>query len=48
VGHASRFDGLLHLEVSHARVPQSGLETGGGVTTSGTHGIIMEVTSSGS
>jgi hypothetical protein len=27
-GHASRSDGLLHLEVSHPRVSQFGLKTG--------------------
>jgi hypothetical protein len=30
VGHASRSNGLLHLEVSRARVFQSSLKTGGG------------------
>jgi hypothetical protein len=29
-GHASRSSGLLHLEVSQARVSQSSLKTGGG------------------
>jgi hypothetical protein len=43
VGHASRSGSLLHLEANHARVFQSGLKTGGGATTSGAHGIIVEV-----
>jgi hypothetical protein len=30
--HASRSSGLLHVEASKARVFQSGLKTGGGVT----------------
>jgi hypothetical protein len=32
VGHASTSNGLLHLDVSQARVFQSRLKTGGGVT----------------
>jgi hypothetical protein len=47
-GHASRSGGLLHLEVSHARVSQSGLKTGGGMTVGGAHGTIMEVASGSS
>jgi hypothetical protein len=31
-GHVSRSSGLLHLEASWARVSQSDLKTGGGVT----------------
>jgi hypothetical protein len=31
VGHTLRFSGLLRVEVSRARVSQSGLKTGGGV-----------------
>jgi hypothetical protein len=31
-GHTSRSSGLLHVKVSWARVSQSGLKTGGGVT----------------
>jgi hypothetical protein len=46
--HTSRYGGLLHVEASHARIFQSGLKTGGGATTGGVHGIIMEVTSRGS
>jgi hypothetical protein len=45
VGHASRSSGLLHMEVSLARVSQSGLKTGGGTTTGGAHGTIMEIAS---
>jgi hypothetical protein len=44
VGHGSRSDDLLHLEVSHARVFQSGLKTDGGATAGGACGIITEVT----
>jgi hypothetical protein len=43
VRHASRSSGLLHVEASLARVSQSGLKTGGGVT--GARGTIAEVTS---
>jgi hypothetical protein len=32
VGHTSRSSGLLHLEASRARISQSSLKTGGGVT----------------
>jgi hypothetical protein len=45
VGHASRSSGLLHVEVSLARVSQSGLKTGGGVTAGGARGTISEVAS---
>jgi hypothetical protein len=45
VGHASRSSSLLHVEVSLARVSQSGLKTGRGATTDGVHGTIMEVVS---
>jgi hypothetical protein len=48
VGHASRSSGSLRLKASRSRVSQSGLKTGGGTTTSGAHGIIAEVVSSGS
>jgi hypothetical protein len=48
VGHASRFDGLLHLEASHARVSQSGLKTDRGATTGGARGIITSVALRGS
>jgi hypothetical protein len=44
--HASRSIGLLHVEVSRARISQSGLKTGGGVMAGGAHGIITEVASS--
>jgi hypothetical protein len=45
-GHTSRSSGLLHVEVSHARISQSSFKTGGGATTGGARGIIMEVASS--
>jgi hypothetical protein len=45
MGHASRFSGLLHVEVSLGRVSQSGLKTGGGATMGSARGIIMEVAS---
>jgi hypothetical protein len=41
--HASRFDVLLRLEASHARVSQSCLKTGGGATADGARGTIVEV-----
>jgi hypothetical protein len=37
--------GLLHVEVSRAKVFQSGLKTDGGATVGGTCGTITEVTS---
>jgi hypothetical protein len=43
VGHASRSSGLLGVETSLARVSQSGLKTGGGVTMGGARGTILEV-----
>jgi hypothetical protein len=46
--HASRFSSLLGVEASLARVSQSGLKTGGGATTGGTHGTIAEVASEAS
>jgi hypothetical protein len=45
VGHASRSSGLFCVEVSQARVFQSGLKTDGGVTAGGSHGTIVEVVS---
>jgi hypothetical protein len=42
-GHASRSSGLLHMEASLARVSQSGLKTGGGATTGGACGTIVQV-----
>jgi hypothetical protein len=44
-GHASRSSNLLGVEASLARVSQSGLNTGGGVTTGGARGTIAEVVS---
>jgi hypothetical protein len=48
VGHALRSSNLLGVEASLARVFQSGLKTGGGVTTGGAHGTITEVASEAS
>jgi hypothetical protein len=39
-GHASRSNGLLHVEASQARVFQSGLKTGGCMTTGGREGYV--------
>jgi hypothetical protein len=47
-GHASRSSGFLSVEASLARVSQSGLKTGRGVTTGGARGTITEVTSEAS
>jgi hypothetical protein len=44
-GHVLRFSGLLHVEASLARVSQSGLKIGGGATTGGGCGTIVEVVS---
>jgi hypothetical protein len=48
MGYASRSSGLLHVEASLARVFQSGLKTGGGVTAGGARGSIAEVASESS
>ena len=45
MGHASRSSSLLGVEASLARVSQSDLKTGGGVTTVGARGTIMEIAS---
>jgi hypothetical protein len=45
VRHASKYGGLFHLEASRVRVFQSGLKTGGSVTTSGARDIITDVAS---
>jgi hypothetical protein len=45
VGHTSRSSGLLGVEASLARVSQSGLKSGGGVTAGGARDTIMEVAS---
>jgi hypothetical protein len=42
-GQASRSSSLLGVEASLARIFQSGLKTGGGATTSGARGTIVEV-----
>jgi hypothetical protein len=47
-GHASRSSSLLGVEVSLARVSQSGLKTGGCATTGGARGTIAEVASGAS
>jgi hypothetical protein len=47
-GHASRSSGLLHVEASLARVSQSVLKTGGGMTMGGARGTITEVASEAS
>jgi hypothetical protein len=47
-GHASRSSSLLGVEASLARVSQSGLKTGEGMTTGGARGTIAEVTSEAS
>jgi hypothetical protein len=43
VGHASRYSGLLHVEVSQTSIFQSGLKTGRCVTTGGARGTIADV-----
>jgi hypothetical protein len=40
VGHASRSNGLLHVEASLTSVSQSGLKTGGGAMMGGACGTI--------
>jgi hypothetical protein len=47
-GHASRSSSFLGVEASLARVFQSGLKTGGGMTTGGARGTIAEVASEAS
>jgi hypothetical protein len=47
-GHASGSSGLLRVKASLARVSQSGLKTGGGVTAGGARGTITEVASEAS
>jgi hypothetical protein len=48
VGHASRSNGLLHVEGSLARISQSSLKTRGGVTAGGAYDTIAEVASESS
>jgi hypothetical protein len=48
VGHASRSNGLLGVELSLARVFQSDLKTGGDTTMGGARDTIIEVTSEAS
>jgi hypothetical protein len=45
VGLASRSSSLLGMEVSLAKVSQSGFKTGEGATTGGARGTIIEVVS---
>jgi hypothetical protein len=47
-GHTSRSSSLLGMEASLARVSQSGPKTGGGATTGGARGTIVEVASEAS
>jgi hypothetical protein len=44
-GHMLRSDGLLRLEVSHARVSQSDLKTNGCTMAGDARGTIVEVAS---
>jgi hypothetical protein len=48
VGHASRYSGLLRMEVSLARVSQPGLKSDGGATAGGACGTIAKVASKSS
>jgi hypothetical protein len=48
VGHTSRSSSLLGVEVSLARVSQSGLKTNGGAMMGGARGTITEVASEAS
>jgi hypothetical protein len=48
VVYASRSSGLIRVEAILARVSQSGLKTGGGVTAGGGRGTITEVASESS
>jgi hypothetical protein len=44
-GHASRCNGLLHVEASLAMIFQSSLKTDGGAMAGGARGTIAEVAS---
>jgi hypothetical protein len=48
VEHVLRSSSLLGVETSLIRVSQSGLKTGGGATTGGARGTIVEVASEAS
>jgi hypothetical protein len=48
VGHTLRSSDLLGVKASPARVSQSNLKTGRGVTTGGAHDTITEVMSEAS
>jgi hypothetical protein len=48
VRHVSRSSSLLGVEASLARISQSDLKTGGGVTVGGARGTIVEVASEAS
>jgi hypothetical protein len=43
VGLTSRSSALLHVKASRAKISQSDLKTGGGMTTGGVCGTITEV-----
>jgi hypothetical protein len=47
-GHALKSSGLLCVKASLARISQSGLKIGGGATTGGARGTIVEVASEAS
>jgi hypothetical protein len=47
-GHTSRSRGLLDMKASLARVFQFSLKSGGGATTGGARGTIVEVVSEAS
>jgi hypothetical protein len=48
VGHTLRSSSMLGMKASLARVSQSSLKTGGGATTGGACGTIVEVASEAS
>jgi hypothetical protein len=48
VRHASRSSDVLRVKASLARISQSGLKTGRGVTAGGARGTIAEVASESS
>jgi hypothetical protein len=45
MGHASRSSDLFRMEASLARIFQSDLKTGGGVTAGGARGTIVKIAS---
>jgi hypothetical protein len=48
VGHASRYSSLVGVEASLAKVSQSGLKTGGGMTAGGARCTIAKIASKAS